>query len=398
LAAGALAASKPVRLARGTKPPTAMRAWTATVIAARGKRPKTLDASAGISRLSARFARSGPRRFRARMTLPFAGRWRLKARAGSRRYALGAVRAAPPAPVESALPGATATRICGGAGPPYPQYALAVDDQGLWVACRGAGTVERIDAGTGQVNGVLRLGGSAPYSIAAGAGAVWSVDRSTALTRVDETTGKRRASTLESDSAYLWWAAGNVWVAEDGTSTLARVDPATRRVTARIPTGNGTSSLVTDGVSAWITNHREATLDRIDLASNSVGRLAHLPGDAPERMVALAGSLWVTGRGTDLLRVDPVTGALQATIDVGAGAIDLAAARGSIWVFAPSTDDDQRGVPFVERMLRVDPATNVIVETVRPTARVVLDGVVSDGDTIWLADTAGGRLYRFGGT
>ena len=30
-----------------------------------------------------------------------------------------------------------------------------------------------------------------------------------------------------------------------------------------------------------------------------------IPGDAPERMVMLAGSLWITGRGTDLLQVDP---------------------------------------------------------------------------------------------
>jgi sugar lactone lactonase YvrE len=111
-------------------------------------------------------------------------------------------------------------------------------------------------------------------------------------------------------------------------------------------------------------------------------------------MVALGGSLWVTGRGTDLLRVDPATGAVQATIDMGAGAIDVQAAGGSIWVVAPTADDDRSGLPVLDRVLRVDPATNTVVQTIRPTSRIVVDGLASDGEALWIADTATGRLYR----
>jgi hypothetical protein len=31
---------------------------------------------------------------------------------------------------------------------------------------------------------------------------------------------------------------------------------------------------------------------------------------------------------------------------------------------------------------------------VRPTGRVVVNGTTSTGDALWIADTAGGRLYR----
>jgi streptogramin lyase len=297
--------------------------------------------------------------------------------------------------VASAIPGASAIRICGDTGTPYPQYALARDGDRLWVSCRDRHWLQRVDAG--NLTAQLGLGTHSPVSIAVAAGAVWTSDRSNSLTRIDTATGRRSSQPLESDSAYLWAAAGSIWVAEDSARTLARVDPASGQVRARIQTGDGTSAFVVDGRSAWMVNHRDGTLDRIDLATNALTHLGRLPGDAPERMVMLGGSLWVTGRGTDLLRVDPATGAVQAVVDMGAGAIDLAAAGGSIWVFAPTPDDDRQGLPIVERVLRVDPATNAVAQTVRTTGRVVLNGLVSDGSAVWLADTSGGRLYRLAG-
>jgi hypothetical protein len=63
-------------------------------------------------------------------------------------------------------------------------------------------------------------------------------------------------------------------------------------------------------------------------------------------------------------------------------------------VFAPSDANDRRGWPQLERLLRVDPASNAIVETVRPTARVMVTGVANVDGTAWLSDVIEGRLYR----
>ena len=301
-----------------------------------------------------------------------------------------------PAPaLVSTLPTAQAFRLCGGTDPPYPQYALSRDpgSGALWASCRQQARLHRISPASGETRAILRLT-STPYSIAAGLGAVWSAERGPVVSRIDTRTGRAGTAVTGGGFAYIWTAAGSVWAADDEVSALLRYDPASRRVVARIPTGNGTSALAEDAGRLWIVNHRDGTLQRIDPATNTSTALGRLPGDAPERMVYAEGSLWVTGRGTDLLRVDPATGAVQATIDVGAGAIDVAAAAHSIWVAVPTDEADRQGNPFLDRLLRVDPATTAVVERLRPTARIVVNGLASTGNALWIADTAGGRLYR----
>jgi streptogramin lyase len=253
--------------------------------------------------------------------------------------------------------------------------------------------VLRVDPATGEVRRLVRTGFTEPYAIAAGEGAVWAVERGSSVHRFPPAGAASTPFTV-GESAYLWTAAGSVWVADDVSSELVRWDPAARRVVAEIPTGSGTSALVVAGSRGWFLDHRDATLQALDVGANTARVLTRLPGDAPERLVLAFGSLWVTGRGTDLLRVDPNTGAVLATVDVGAGAIDLVASAESIWVFAPTDADDRRGWPQLERMLRVDPASNAIVETIRPTARVMVTGVANVDGTAWLSDVIEGRLYR----
>jgi sugar lactone lactonase YvrE len=370
------------------KPAQAGTPWTAIVVSSR--RP-SVTARNGVTTQAVSVRPLGRKRYRLRAVFPFSGRWRLLA--GRRR--LGVVTVRPARPLVSSLPGSQAFRLCGGTGVPYPQYALSRDPStgALWAACRQQTLLHRIDPRSGETRAILRLT-STPYAIAAGLGAVWSAQRGPVVDRIDLRTGRGSSAVTGGGFSYLWTAAGSVWAADDVASALKRYDPVARRVVAGIPTGNGTSALVEEAGRIWILNHRDGTLQRIDPATNTAVTLMRLPGDAPERMVFAEGSLWVTGRGTDLLRVDPSTGAVQATIEIGAGGIDVRAAAHSIWVAVPTDDEDRRGNPFLDRLLRIDPATNAIIETVRPTVRVVVNGTTSTGDALWIADTAVGRLYR----
>jgi streptogramin lyase len=371
------------------KPARAGTAWTGTLVSKR--RPGTVTARNGVTSQAVAVRRGGRNRYRLRAVFPFSGRWQLLA---SRRR-LGVVSVRPAPALASALPTAQAFRLCGGTGPPYPQYALSRDPGtgALWASCRQQARLHRISPASGETRAILRLT-STPFSIAAGLGAVWSAERSPVVSRIDMRTGRSGTAVTGGGFAYIWTAAGSVWAADDDASALLRYDPAGRRVVATIPTGNGTSALVEDAGRLWIVNHRDGTLQRIHPATNTSSALGRLPGDAPERMTYAEGSLWVTGRGTDLLRVDPATGAVQATMDVGAGAIDVAAAAHSIWVAVPTDEADRQGNPFLDRLLRVDPATTAVVETLRPTTPIVVNGLASTGDALWIADTAGGRLYR----
>lgn len=384
----ASASAPKVSLARGEQP-RAGEPWTAALRARPGLRI-VLAARNGTTTLTGR----ADRRYRVRLTFPYAGRWTLEARVVGSRVRLGSVVVAHPAPVASVLPGATATRVCAAGGEPVPQYALAFDGASLWVACRTQSRLQRVSPASGQVGAILSLRFAAPYAIAAGGGSVWAAERGPRILRVDARTGRSSTAANVGDSAYVFFAAGSAWAADDAASRLLRIDAGTRRTTAELATGKGTSALASDGRRAWIVNHRDGTLERIDLATNRLERLARLPGDAPERMVLAHGSLWVAGRGTDLLRVDPETGAVLATVEIGAGAIDLQVSSTSIWVAGPSESDDRRGWPGLERLLRVDPATNRIVDTIQPTATVTVGGMTSANGVAWLLDPLAGRLYR----
>ncbi len=102
-----------------------------------------------------------------------------------------------------------------------------------------------------------------------------------------------------------------MWVAADQGASVVRVSPASNRVVARIEAGDGPASMAFDGATAWVVNHRDTTINRIDLGTNESTLFTTLGGvndRAPERMTFSHGSLWVTGRGTDLLKVNPATG------------------------------------------------------------------------------------------
>jgi sugar lactone lactonase YvrE len=384
-------------------PPAGLRAataWTATVTVRKGGKPL---AGAGPvltfrNGLTARTVTTAPASkrgsYRVRLALPFGGTWTAEAKVRGARFKLRSVRVAGAPAVTSILPAADAFATCGGERDFLPQYAVTLEGSNVWIACRGEGKLRRHDAATGETTAIVGAGTQPPQSVTAGGGTLWTVSRSNWLTWIDTATGRATGSGIGGESSYLWFAAGSLWVADDARSKLLRIDPSTRQTRTEIDTGSGTSSFVTDGTRAWITNHRDATLDRINLATNAVTHLGKLPGDAPERMTLSAGSLWITGRGTDLLRVNPETGAVQATIEIGTGGIDVAAAGGRIWVANASAADDRQGLPVMEHLYAVNPATSAIAETVTPTGRLVVDGVATDGTTLWIADVSGGRLYR----
>src|SRR4051794_16203403 len=78
-------------------------------------------------------------------------------------------------------------------------------------------------------------------------------------------------------------------------------------------------------------------------------------------MVWSHGSLWVTGRGTDLLQVNPTNGAVQETIEIGASGIDVAAAGENLWIPTRSASADQSGFPTMDALKPVSTAGAVSV-------------------------------------
>jgi hypothetical protein len=301
------------------------------------------------------------------------------------------------APAAGVLPGARAVKVCAAAGDYWPTMTLAFRGADAWLACKEQSRLVRVARATGKATRSVRLDGL-PIAVRTGLGSVWAVDSGT-LYRVNPATGKiTKRIPLGVSAAYnIWLGGGSVWVADDRGAAVVRVSPATNRVVARIAVGDGPASMAFAGSAAWVVDHRDTTLFRIDLATNRPRRLNALGGagdKAPERMVWAGGSLWITGRGTDLLKVDPATGAIERTIEIGASGIDLVAAAGSVWVPTRSAEVDQSGLPTMDALKRVSIASGTVTSVARPSARLDVHGLAAAGGAVWIADNTGGFLYR----
>ncbi len=294
------------------------------------------------------------------------------------------------------IPNVPSVRACASAGPYWPTMTLALRGDVAWVACKEQARIVRLSPPGGRRTATVAL--DAPViAVAAGPGSIWALDSGSTLYRLDP-GGARviRRIRLGVNAAYnIWLGAGSVWVADDQGSRVLRVSPANNRVVARIAVGDGPADMVFAGTRAWLLNHRDNTLYRIDATSNKATLLSTLGGSdaAAERLALLGGRLWVTGRGVPLLDVDPETGATVRSIDIGGTGIDVVAAAGSLWIPTRTAEVDRTGFPTMAALRRVT-AAGVVSTVATAQGRVDVHGLAPGKGSVWLADNTQGRLYR----
>jgi YVTN family beta-propeller protein len=138
----------------------------------------------------------------------------------------------------------------------------------------------------------------------------------------------------------------------------------------------------------WVTSWFDNTLTRINPATNTVlgvVPIALTGTQGPESIVSGGDSLWLTTTDYDdagdlatgsVLRVDPASGSVLATIPGGRGAFDIAYGLGAVWV--PNAFDDT--------VQRIDPATNQVVATI---AVPFASGVAVDATAVWVVSGNG---------
>jgi streptogramin lyase len=295
------------------------------------------------------------------------------------------------------LPGACAVRACAAAGAYWPTMTLAVHRSSAWVACKEESRVIRVDTRTGKRTAVLRIG-TPVIAVASGFGSIWALDTSATLYRVDPATARvRKRIHVGASRPYNIWTGGNsVWVIDDGDGSLIRVSARTNRIVKRFAVGDGPADIAFTSTQAWVINHRDRRLSRIELATNAVTRLATIGGEneAPERLTLLGGSLWITGRGVDLLKVSPATGKVEATYDVGASGIDVIGIGDSLWVPARNAIVDPTGFPTMDALRRVSAGTGEVTTFAKSSGRLDVHGLASQGRVLWIADNTDGFLYR----
>ena len=296
---------------------------------------------------------------------------------------------------DAGLPGARAIKMCAAAGPYWPTMTLAVRGTSAWIACKEQSRVIRVSTETGKTTKSVSLHGPV-IAVASGFGSIWALDSGGTLSRLNSRTAKvvKRIGLSVAAAYNIWIGGGSLWVADDQGATVIRVSPQTNTVVARVSVGDGPASMAFDGTTAWVINHRETTIHRIDLATNRSRLLTTLGGDAPERIVWSHDRLWVTGRGTDLLRVNPASGAVERTIEIGASGIDLAAVGDDLWIPTRNAATDQSGFPTLAALKRVSVLSEAVSTVAEPTSRLDVNGLAVANGAVWIADNRSGYLYR----
>ena len=294
------------------------------------------------------------------------------------------------------IPQAATVRACAAAGPYWPTMTLALNGTSAWVACKEQARVERVDLTRKLASANVPLSSSA-IAVANGLGSIWALDASSTLSRIDPRTARiTKRIRLDASAPYnIWIGAGSAWVADDQGARVLRVSPSTNKVVARIPVGDGPADMVFAGRTAWVVDHRDNTLFRIDTKTNAPTRVGALQGQnmAAERMVLAGGSIWVTGRGVGLLQVDPATGATRRSLGIGGTGIDIVSAAGALWIPVRTAAVDQRGFPTMTAVRRV--TTGGAVSTAATArGRVDVHGLTTGAGAVWLADNTAGFLYR----
>lgn len=173
------------------------------------------------------------------------------------------------------------------------------------------------------------------------------------------------------DPTQVAVGAGSAWIGNSGDGTLSQLDATSNRLLRTISIG-ATSTLRAAGCAP-------GTVHSAPDGSYAVRRC-----DVPSAVVFASGSLWVTqdDRGA-LLRMDPATRQVEATIALGIRPFLMTAGMGSIWV----TDYEH------DAMARVDIASNTLVKTFRGL-RHGPSGVAVGAGGVWVADRRDNSVTR----
>lgn len=244
---------------------------------------------------------------------------------------------------------------------------LALDGAVAWATAPASGAVLRIDLRSGRADSVLLGEGIRAESIVLAEGSVWVASGSDVkVRRIDPQRLQVIAEIpLGEDEELdhnirLAAGAGSIWAVEFfGDNDLHRIDPASNTVAGRIrDVGDGAVGVAFGEGAVWVASAHDGRVHRIDpttmevVAEPQVGRM-------PLGVTVGEGAVWVANRADEsVARVDPAGNRLVATIPVPDEANWILAAEGAVWVGAGSA------------LVRIDPATNEVTATVERAGRI----------------------------
>jgi streptogramin lyase len=219
-------------------------------------------------------------------------------------------------------------------------FSVAHNFGALWVVNYRQGTLTRVDPATLRKR-TVRVG-AVPFDVLAAYGRVWvTAWEAGRLVEVDPRSLKvRRRTRIGPRPSGLRAAAGAVWVGFGRSATaVARVDPRTHRI-ERVPVGVRSPNWFVAGTrDLWI-QAADHVLVRLDPATRKVRARLSFGRTLAQGAVAADGTIWIPDKESNVVhRVDPKTAKVVDSFPAGPGAFFALRAFGSMWVASYAGDD-----------------------------------------------------------
>jgi len=171
-----------------------------------------------------------------------------------------------------------------------PVPAVTVRAGSVWAASFGG--LYRIDEETGEVGQAIELP-DAPVAVSATSGAVWVVLKFTTVVKVIPAlrlvTARLRLGGFLTDVTA---GPGGLWVTDDDPGVLWHVDPVTNRASGSAKTGGSSFGIAVGEGAVWSANPADGTVSRVDPRTERVVLRVHL-GHSPVSVAVGYGLVWV---------------------------------------------------------------------------------------------------------
>jgi YVTN family beta-propeller protein len=228
--------------------------------------------------------------------------------------------------------------------------------------------------------------GTNPIGVAFGSGSLWVANLgSGTVSRIDPATLSVTATITLVGAEHVVYAFGSLWV--HNGNNVSRIDPSTNTVTATIVVGSDTYDLTADSTHVWVAVRLAQFVRRIDPTTNTV--TASIPANYPISVAAGFGSIWIGTNNYTIDRYDATTLAFTASIALVSteDADRLHCAFGRVWALTRRFISPRFGVR------EIDPASNTIVSTLRSGSQSGND-ITDDGSNIWFTQSGTPFLRR----
>ncbi len=178
----------------------------------------------------------------------------------------------------------------------------------------------------------------------------------------------------------------SVWVGSTGPFAVHRIDPKTNRIVADIALpGEPCAGLAAGFHSLWIPLCTATpSLAKVDLVRNRLSATFDIGAAAAEAGVTVdeKGVWLVTDKNGSLVRIDPLTGTVRATVHIAAGSYNPHYSAGTVWI---SQADGSRLTGVDTTTLQV-----TALVTTGPNPRFLTAG----GGAIWTLNQGDGTVTR----